>query len=93
MFVGVLTLDLHIPAAHSLKERRMVVQSVLDKIRGRFNVSAAQLDQDDLWQRATLGVAVISNGRTAAERVLNQVRDCVEDEPRCDVCECRVEIL
>lgn len=71
----------------------MVLQSLLDKIQGRFNVSAAQLDQHDLWQRGTLGIAVISNGRATAERVLNQVRDCVEQDPRCDVCECRVEVL
>ncbi len=93
MFIGVLTLELYIPGAESLKDRRMVVQSVLDRIRERFNVSAAQLDVEGLWQRASIGVAVISNEKPVVDRVLNHVRDFVERDSRCDVCECRVEIL
>ena len=93
MFIAILTLDLHIHEAASLKEKRMVVNSVLDRIRARFNVSAAQLDQHDRWQSATLGVAAISNDRRTAETVLNHVRDLVETETRCDVTHCRTEVL
>lgn len=93
MFVGILTLELHLHDAYSLKEKRMVVNSMLDKIRGRFNVSAAQIDDHDLWNRATLAVAVVSNDKTEANRVLNLVRDLSETELRCDVAECRIEII
>ena len=93
MFIAVLQLELHIPGADSLKEKRMVVNSLLGKIRARFNVSAAQLDNHDLWQSATLGICVISNDKTAAQKVLYQVRDLVEAEARCDVAQCRIEIL
>mgnify|MGYP002778926383 CR=1 FL=1 len=93
MFIGILTLELFLPGAESLKEKRMVVNSVLDRIKARFNVSAAQIDDHDLWQSATLGIAVVSNERNAANRVLNMVRDLVETETRCDVVNCVVEIL
>ncbi len=93
MFLGALTLEIWIHDAESLKARRMVVNSLLDRIRARFNVSAAQLDQEDLWQRATLGVAVISNDRTVAEKVLNHVRDLIDNDSRCDLCRCGLEIL
>lgn len=70
----------------------MVVNSLLDRIRARFNVSAAQIDNHDLWRSATLGVAVISNDRQEANRVLNYVRDLTEKENRCDVADCRIEM-
>ena len=54
-----------------------------DRIRARFNVSAAQLDEHDLWQSATLAAAVVSNDGKIANSVLNQVRDLVEAEARC----------
>ena len=93
MFIGLLTLELLIHDAQSLKDKRVVVNSLLDKLRARFNVSAAQIDDHDLWQRATLAVAVVSNDATVAGSVLNRARDVVENDDRCDVANCRVEIL
>ncbi len=93
MFIGVLTLELSIHFAGSLKDKRSVVNSLLDRIRNRFNVSAAQLDNHDLWNSATLGVCVISNDQTTANTVLNHVRDLAETEHRCDVVGCRIEMF
>ena len=55
MPVGLLTLEIHLPYAHSLKEKRMVVQRLRDRLRRKFNVAVAELDHQDLWQRAVLG--------------------------------------
>ncbi len=93
MFVGVLRLELHIHDAHSLKEKRAVVNSILGRVRNRFEVSAAQLDTHEMWNRATLGVAVISNEAAAVHRVLNPIRDFVENDIRCDVIDCRIEMM
>ena len=97
MFVGVLTLELHLHSAHSLKEKRAVVNAILDRVRSRFNVSASQLDNHDLWQSASLGFAAISNEAAAANRVLNHIRDDVEEwtqsDSRCDVVKCELEII
>jgi uncharacterized protein YlxP (DUF503 family) len=93
VFIGVLKLELFIHGAESLKDKRMVVNSILDKLRARFNVSAAQMDDHDLWQRATLAVVVVSNDAKVAQSILNHARDVAEADIRCDVTECRVEIL
>lgn len=97
MFIGVLSLELHLHSAHSLKEKRAVVNAVLDRLRGRFNVSVCQVDNHDLWQRATLGISVVSNDRTEANKVLNHVRDHVEEYSNSsgsyDVVNCEIEIL
>lgn len=93
MFVGVLQLELHIHDSNSLKEKRSVVNSILGRIRGRYEVSAAQLDTHEMWNRATLGIAMISNEAAAVHRVLNPIRDFVENDIRCDVIDCRIETL
>ena len=59
MIVGLLTLDLHIPAANSLKSKRMVIKSLIEKIKNRFNVSVAEVDAQNLWQRSVIGIAYV----------------------------------
>ena len=63
MPIAFLTLELHIEAAQSLKDRRQVVRSVKDRLRTSFNVSVAELDASGLWNRATIGVASVSDSR------------------------------
>ena len=74
MPIGVLTLELHLPQAHSLKEKRFVVRKIKDRLRARFNVAVAELDHQDLWQRAVLGVVSISSDRKALETLFEAVR-------------------
>jgi hypothetical protein len=73
MPVGVLTLEIQIPYSHSLKEKRAVVRKVRDRIRARFNVAVAEMDHQDVWQRATLGVVSISSSQQLLETVFHQV--------------------
>jgi len=73
MPVGVLTLELQLPYAHSLKEKRAILRKMRDRLRARFNVAVAELDHQDLWQRATLGVVSISDSRTLLESIFRQV--------------------
>ena len=68
-----LTLELRIEGAHSLKDKRQVLRSLKDKLRGSFNVSVAELEQSDLWQRATLGVVSISSSRDYLAGLMQQV--------------------
>src|SRR5258708_19584934 len=63
MPIAYLTLELRIEAAHSLKDKRQVLRSVKDRLRHSFNVSVAEMDVTDLWQRATIGVVAISDSR------------------------------
>src|SRR5215469_17656632 len=71
--IATLTLELRIEGAHSLKDKRQVLRSLKDKLRGSFNVSVAELEQSDLWQRATVGVVSISNSRDYLSGLMQQV--------------------
>jgi hypothetical protein len=73
--IGVLTLELRIESSHSLKEKRHVVQSLKDRLRHKFNVSVAEIDNQDLWQRATVAAVTVSSDRENAEKVLRSVEE------------------
>lgn len=72
MPIAKLTVEIAIPHAQSLKDRRHVVRSIKDKLRNGFNVSVAEMDDAALWNRATLGVAAISN---SADYLAGQMRE------------------
>jgi uncharacterized protein len=71
--IAVLTLELRIEGAHSLKDKRQCVRSLKDKLRVSFNVAVAELDPSDLWQRATVGVVSISESRDYLQGLMENV--------------------
>ncbi len=73
--IGVLTLELRLEDSHSLKEKRHVVKSLKDRLRSKFNVAVAEIDHQDLWQRAAIAVVTVSSDHSHAERVLQSVED------------------
>jgi uncharacterized protein YlxP (DUF503 family) len=83
--VAALTIELHLPHPHSLKEKRAVVRPILEGCRHRFGVAAAEVDCQDLWQRATLGVVTVSGSATVAAQVLDGVERFVWSFPEVEV--------
>jgi uncharacterized protein len=79
MVAGVLQIELTIPAADSSKAKRMVIKSLKDRIRRNFNVSVAEVDDNDRWQSAVLAVVVASNERRFANQVLSKVVDFITE--------------
>ena len=77
MPIAFLTLELHIEASHSLKDRRQVVRSVKDRLRTSFNVSVAELDAGGLWNRATIGVVSVSHSRDYLDGLMKKVESAV----------------
>ena len=73
MFVGVARIELHIPSAQSLKDKRAVVQSIGSKIRTQFRVSLAEIESLENWNLAVLGLAVVSNDAGHARQVIDRV--------------------
>ena len=73
MVVGVLRLTLYIHGASSLKDKRQVVRKITDRVRGRYNVSIAEVGDNDIWQRAVLGVTAVSNDHSFVNEVLDKV--------------------
>jgi uncharacterized protein YlxP (DUF503 family) len=80
MHVGVLRLTFHLPAARSLKEKRSSVRRFRDRVRGRFDVSVAEVAAQDLLQRAVFGVCVVSGDATVCDSVLAGVARAAETE-------------
>ena len=73
--LGVLTMELRIEEAHSLKEKRHVVKSLKDRLRHKFNVSVAEIDDQDLHNSAVIAAAVVSSSRDFAEKILRAVEE------------------
>jgi uncharacterized protein YlxP (DUF503 family) len=71
--VAVLTLEIRIEGAQSLKDKRQVMRSLKDKLRAGFNVATAELEQTDLWQRGTLGVVSINSSKDYLRGLMEQV--------------------
>ena len=77
MNVGVCKISLRLPENSSLKGKRQVLKSITARIRNKFDVSVAEVDDHDLWQLATIGVCYISNDRRHTNQVLSKVVDFV----------------
>lgn len=93
MTIGVLYLDLLIPGARSLKEKRRVVKSLKSLMRNRFNCSVAETDYKDLWQRAQLAVCVISDDARFANTQLNEIASFAARHAGAELADYRIEML
>ena len=69
-WIGLLSVELHFPEAHSLKEKRMSVRSAKEQLRNRFGAAVAEVDHHDVWQRTRLTAAVVTREAREAERLL-----------------------
>jgi len=72
MVVGLLSVELHIPHAQSLKDKRMILRGLKDRLK-KFNISIAEVEHQNLWQRAGLGIVTISTAQDHADRELQAV--------------------
>ena len=80
MVVGVVRAELHLPESHSLKEKRSVLKSLKDRMRRKFNVAVAEVDPQETWQRAALGVAAVGSERAYVERQLQEIVQWLRDD-------------
>jgi uncharacterized protein YlxP (DUF503 family) len=93
MIVGLCTVELYLPDSQSLKAKRQVLLSVKDRVRDRFNVSIAEVGDQDLWQKAVLGIACVANERKHVNQVLDQVVNLIRSVPLVDLIQCQIEFL
>lgn len=93
MIVGLLTLDLHIPEANSLKSKRRVIKSLIERIKNRFNVSVAEVDAQNLWQRSIIGIAYVSNETVMINKVFEKIRTHVNDTHSVELINSDMEML
>lgn len=93
MTVGVCTLTLWLPECQSLKDKRRVLQRLIDRVRNRFNVAVAEVGGQNTWQTAVLGIACVSNSRRHADEILARLADFVRECGELEVTGCEVELL
>ena len=93
MVIGVRSWVLHLPGAHSLKDKRAVLKSMKDRLHNEFNVSVAETAHHDVWQRAELTVCLVTGDRRHAESVLASVDRFVEGVPFCRIIDSATSFL
>ncbi|MFC2157208.1 DUF503 domain-containing protein [Acidobacteriota bacterium] len=80
MILGVLILEIHLPYSHSLKDKRKRLKSLQDRLRNKYNVAFAELEFQDKWQRAKLGIVTLNAQKKIVESLLNKIlRDAEEN--------------
>ena len=93
MVIGLCQLELLLHGNFSLKGKRQVIKSVVQRARQRFNISIAEVEDQDLWQRAVLGICTVSNDRQRVNSILDQVVDFVENTHLAEVIDSQIEIM
>ena len=92
MHVSMCQIELRLPENHSLKGKRQVIQSIITRLRNRFNVSVSEVDNQGLWQIATLGIACVSNHRRHADEILsNVVKFIIQNYPDVELLRSEIE--
>lgn len=91
--VAVGTVELHLPDVASLKGKRHVLKGLKERLRRRFEIAVAEVDHQDTWQRATLGLACVSASARHANEVISKAMDFIEDNVDGHVVDVQVEIL
>lgn len=93
MIVGVCTVELFIGGSRSLKDKRQVLHSLKDRLHDKFNLSVAEVDGQDLWQKAVLGMACVANDGGHVHHVLEQAVNLIRGLPAVEVVRAHVELL
>ena len=91
--VGLCTVELFIADSQSLKDKRQVLLSMKDRLQQKFNVSVAEVDGQDLWQKAVLAFACVANDGRYVNQVLDQALNLIRSNPAIEIVQSRVELL
>jgi len=92
MHLGTLIVVIHLHDTQSLKDKRQIIKSLIETTRQKFNISIAEVDDLDMWGRATVGIACVANDKQFVNKVLDKVLDTLESNPTIDVGEVVMEV-
>jgi uncharacterized protein YlxP (DUF503 family) len=94
MHVGICRIRFRIPENGSLKDKRRVLKSITSRVANKFNVSVAEVDDNDTWQLATLGISCVSNDKRHANEILSRVADYISDARfEVEILDYKIEII
>jgi uncharacterized protein YlxP (DUF503 family) len=91
--VGLCTIELFLSDSQSLKDKRQILSSLKDRLRQKFNLSVAEIDAQDLWQKGVLALACVANDGRYVNQVLDQAQNMIKSNPIVEIVESRIELL
>jgi uncharacterized protein YlxP (DUF503 family) len=91
MIIGLLSIEIFIPSSTSLKDKRMVLNHIRDKVRKKYNVSIAEVDFLDKWQRSLIGIALVTSQKSFAEEMLTKIFQQLDDDYNFEISQYRIE--
>lgn len=92
--IGICRIEFYLAGVGSLKEKRSIIKPLLNRLRAQFNVSCAEIDHNDVWQSAAIGIVTVSNSSRHVQEMLNNVVDWIEDSfPDAMITQQDIEIL
>lgn len=86
-------MEILIYESNSLKEKRQVVKSIIERIKSKFNASVAEVGYNELWNRSLIGFAVVSNSKNLCEGSINKIISFVDNDERVEILNCHREIF
>lgn len=93
MIIGTCKIELRLFSPNSLKEKRRILNSLIERLKNKFNISVAEVGNNELWQKSTLGIAVVTNNTSHANEVLDKVIDFIDDFADVEIISVNIEIL
>jgi len=93
MVIGVLTVEIFIGEAESLKDKRRILKSLLEKLKKRFNIAAAEVGEQNIWQRSTVGITCVSNDSAHLHQIMAAVIRFIENQRNLQVIDYNTEVL
>lgn len=92
VITGVCRIELRIYECNSLKEKRHIIKSIIERAKNRFNISIAETGLNDMWQLCEIGYATVSNDRVLIENTINKVTEFIENDGRAEITSINIEI-
>ncbi|WP_246060427.1 DUF503 domain-containing protein [Peptoniphilus catoniae] len=93
MTIGRCVIELRLYSPNSLKEKRRILKSLIEKLKNRFNISIAEVGKNDLWQSALIGIAIVSKDKTFANEVINKVIDFIDNFDSVEIVDIDIEMI
>ncbi len=93
MFVSICELEIFLPESDSLKSKRMILNHLRDSVKNKFNVSFAEVEEQDKWQRAVLGIATVSSAAQHAQDSLENVIKFIEKDDRIEIIKIKKDLV
>ncbi len=93
MIIGSCTVEITIYEASSLKGKRHVIKSIIERLKSRFNISIGEVGENDKWQRSIIGFATVSNSKKHVNEVMNKVIHFIDEDDRVEIINIQMEIL